>query len=83
MLVPAPVRDRLDLYRYYRRDAGYVRTAENDGAAVLDLATVSFNSALVVRHQAKLLKNYLQDEYSYTVFDNSPPGPPRQEIRAL
>lgn len=84
MLVPAAVRDSLALYRYYRRDPGFVRTAGSGSTtATLDLATVSFNSALVVHHQAKLLRKYLRDNYTYTVFDNSPPGPHRQDIRAL
>jgi hypothetical protein len=44
---------------------------------------VSFNSALVVRYQAKLLRKYLHDAYAHTIFDNSPPGPRRQAIRDL
>ena len=78
------LRDRVRLYSYYRRDAGFVSEAEDRrDAAALDVATVSFNSAIVVRYQAKLLRKYLRDAYAYTVFDNSPPGPRREAIREL
>ena len=80
----AAIRDRVELHRYYRRDAAVLlESRERPEAATLDLATVSYNSALVVRHQAKLLRKYLRDPYSHTVFDNSPPGAKRDAIREL
>lgn len=76
------LRDRVRLYRYYRRDPAHV-TLEASARARLDVATVCFNNPLVVRYQAKLLRKHLTDEHAYTVFDNSPPGRSRDEIRAL
>ena len=56
---------------------------ERSRAAPLDLATVAFNNPLVVGYQAKLLRKHLRDDYDYTVFDNSPPGPEREAIRVV
>jgi hypothetical protein len=80
------VRDQFNLYRYYRRNPGFacVLPERDAGApAAIDLATVSFNNAAVVQFQAKLLAKHLRDVYTYTVFDNSPPGPARNAIRAF
>ncbi|HEX2829935.1 MAG TPA: hypothetical protein VHP37_26545 [Burkholderiales bacterium] len=76
------LRDRAGLHRYYRRDPAHAVRVEHPPAA-LDLATVCFNNALVVRYQAKLLGKHLTDRHAYTVFDNSPPGRERDEIRAV
>jgi hypothetical protein len=77
------LRDRAILHRYYRRDPGHVATVEPPSPRSLDLATVCFNNPLVVRYQAKLLRKHLRDDHDYTVFDNSPPGRERDEIRAV
>jgi hypothetical protein len=80
----AAISDRVELHRYYRRDAGFfLEGRERVEAPALDLATVSYNSPLVVHYQAKLLGKYLRDAYTHTVFDNSPPGRPRDAIREL
>lgn len=84
MAIHAQLGDLFDLHRYYRREPGYVFLAEPPHATserTIDLATVSFNNPVVVRYQAKLLGKHLQDDYAYTVFDNSPPGPQRRAIR--
>jgi hypothetical protein len=39
--------------------------------AVLDLVTISFNNAEVIKHQIKLLRQNLKDKFHYTVVDNS------------
>jgi hypothetical protein len=76
--------DRCRLYLYYRRDSDQVAMAGSaDARASLDLATVCFNNAVVVKYQSKLLRKHLRDAYAYTVFDNSPPGRERDEIKAL
>lgn len=37
----------------------------------LDLVTIAFNNDLVIAHQIRLLRKYLQDPYYFTVIDNS------------
>lgn len=41
---------------------------------LLDLATIAFNKEWCVEWQIKLLRKYLTDDYSLTVYDNSGPS---------
>jgi glycosyltransferase involved in cell wall biosynthesis len=47
----------------------------------LDIGTVAFNNADVIRDQIVALRELLQDDYRYWVFDNSTDAAARAEIR--
>lgn len=47
-----------------------IETRHNTKDAI-DLVTVAFNNVQVLKHQHRLLKKYLQDQFNYTIADNS------------
>ena len=48
---------------------------------MLDLVSVAFNNAGVIRHQHRLLRKNLQDRFQYTVADNSSNAQVKKQIR--
>jgi len=50
---------------------------------ILDIAAVAFNNAEVIGWQIQLVRKYLKDPHSYTVFDNSNDDQRSAEIRNI